>query len=128
MNTTQATNHETTTERALPLRRPRTNLYETSDGYRVECALPGVGEQDVDVRLEGNLLSLSAQSRVAEPEGTSGLALVRAEFEPARFETSFRLGEDVDPASVRASLKHGLLRIDVRRRASVEQKIPIQQG
>lgn len=132
MNTSEVTREETraseSSQPTLPVYRPRTNLYETAEGYRVECALPGVGEQDVDVRLEDARLVLRAQARLVEPESASGLQLVRCEFEPARYETSFRLGEDVDPTTIRATLKHGLLRLDVKRRAKVEHKIPIQNG
>lgn len=127
-NVVSASNEVRANETNLPVYRPRTNLYETTDGYRVECALPGVGEQDADVRLEGDRLVLRAAAKLIEPDGAHNLQLVRCEFEPARYETSFRLGEDVDPATIRATLKHGLLRIDVKRRAKVEHRIPIQQG
>jgi HSP20 family protein len=129
MNTTQVQKSENrASESALPVYRPRTNLYETAEGYRVECALPGVGEDDVDVRVEDERLTLRATARLGTPESANGWQLVRCEFEPARYETSFRLGEDVDPATIRATLKHGLLRLDVQRRAKVEHKIPIQHG
>lgn len=112
---------------ALPRVRPLTNLIETSEGYRLEFLLPGVAEKDVDVRLEGDVLTLRATPSIEEPAGNEW-RLVRNEFEPARFEHSFRLGRGLDPASIRAQLRHGLLRIDVRRATTVEQRIPVKQG
>lgn len=115
-------------ETALPTVRPLTNLIETKEGFRLEFLLPGVAEKDVDVRVEGDLLVLRAMPSVEEPvDGAAeGWRLVRGEFELARFEHGFRLGRGVDPASIRAELKGGLLRIELKRMAPVEQRIPVR--
>ena len=130
-NQMECANTGATTREALPTIRPRTNLSETPDGFLLECALPGVDEKDVQVELEGSVLTLRAESRLAEAspnaDGAAELRCVRAEFFPALYARSFRLGEGLDPASVRASLKHGLLRIDVRRLAPVQRRIEIKQ-
>lgn len=110
----------------LPELRPRTNLSETADGYLLECALPGVAEKDVQVELEGSVLRLRAEAKLAEP--ANDMRVVRAELQPAVYARTFRLGEGLDPASVRASLKHGLLRIEVRRATPVQRRIDVQAG
>ncbi len=115
---------EATNAVSLPSVRPLTNVIETKDGYRLEFLLPGVAEKDVDVRLEGEVLTLRAVPTVEEV--TDGWRLVRGEFELARFEHSFRLGRGMDPDSIRAELRNGLLRIELKRVAPVEQRIPVR--
>jgi HSP20 family protein len=107
---------------ARPVLRPRTNRVETASGYTLEIALPGVEEQDLEIQLENDVLTVGADVRFEEPEG---LRLVHAEFAPARYMRRFQLGSGLDPESVRAQFRNGLLRIDVRRRAPVEKRIQV---
>lgn len=126
MNAIQVRTNQAGATATLSELRPRTNLSETPEGYLLECALPGVAEKDVQVELEGNVLSLRAEGRI--PEAAGDMRVVRAELAPAVYARSFRLGEGLDPASVKASLKHGLLRIEVRRATPVQRRIDVQAG
>ena len=57
------------TERAPQI---RIDLSETDDQYAVKAEIPGVRKEDIDVRIDGNLVTISAESKSQkeEKEGT----------------------------------------------------------
>lgn len=102
---------------------PRTDVFAGDEGAVLVCELPGVAESDVDVQLDGDVLHVSARAGWAAPEN---LRLVHGEFEPVRYERRFRLGDHLDRESVRATLRDGLLRIDVAPRANPARRIEVR--
>lgn len=93
---------------------PAVNVVETEDGLTVTAALPGVEERDVDVRLSGGSLVLSAQRSLAEP-GKRGVLHV-LEIAPGRLERRVRLPDGAAHAIESARLERGLLTVTLRRR------------
>lgn len=104
---------------------PRTDVYSGDESCVLVCELPGVAEADVEVKLDGTVLHVSARTSWSEP---GELRLVHGEFEPARYERRFRLGEHLDRDSIRATLRDGLLRIDVKARAESARKIEVESA
>ena len=102
---------------------PRTDVYASDETCVLVCELPGVAEADVEVKLDGAVLHVSARTSWNAPEGAR---LVHGEFEPVQYERRFRLGEHLDRDSIRATLRDGLLRIDVRARTEAARKIEIR--
>lgn len=44
------------------------NVYETKDDVVVEAAMPGIKEEDINVTVEGDLITVSGEARVDEKE------------------------------------------------------------
>lgn len=80
------------------------------DGAQLVMSLdaPGVTEKDVDITLEGDVLTLRAESRRTEAEGYK---LVRSERSAFRLFEQIELPVRVDGNSVQAVLKDGVLTI-----------------
>jgi HSP20 family protein len=87
---------------------PPVDIYETTDGLVLMADLPGVSKDALDVRVEDNLLTIQGRTSHAVP----GSPLHR-EFELVNYFRQFELSEKVNQAGIGASLKHGVLKLDL---------------
>lgn len=89
---------------------PPVDIYEDGDGLVVKADLPGVARENLDVRVENNLLSIRGR-----PEhGASGDPIYR-EYELANFFRQFELNDRVDQTKISAELRHGVLTLTLPR-------------
>jgi len=87
---------------------PLIDIHEGSDGLVLEADLPGVGENDVSIQLEDNVLMLHAKVQPAIPEGAR---VLHAEYGVGDFTRSFILSDEVERSKISAELKNGVLRL-----------------
>ena len=96
-----------------------TDIAETPEGYRIEADLPGFTPEDVEVRIEDNVLVIEAgaadgkDSPAADDENRTWFIRERIEGSRRR---SFALPEDADTGTLHAELKNGRLRVDFEKR------------
>jgi len=83
------------------------DLAETDDAYIVKAALPGVAAADVDVSVQGNLLSIQAETR-AETEQEGQRWLMR-ERRGGMVQRTVTLPSAVDAERAEASAENGIL-------------------
>jgi HSP20 family protein len=83
---------------------PPVDIYEVGEALVVTADLPGVPKENLDIRVENNLLTIRGrplhQSR-GEP--------VYREYELVNYFRQFELSEKVDQAKISAELQHGVL-------------------
>lgn len=111
--TTAVQTTETQTPEATerhPVATPRVDIYERPEGVVLVADLPGVSEQTVDIELEGDLLTISARPAFEMPEG---FEQTYGEFRASGFYRQFRIGERVDREKIQASVRHGVLRVEL---------------
>lgn len=101
---------------------PAVNVAETKDGYRLEMALSGWNQNDVNINLEGNLLSISGEHLTKQNE--DGEQYTRREFSRSSFSRTFTLPETVDAERIAADFQNGLLVINVPKREEAKKKGP----
>jgi HSP20 family protein len=85
---------------------PPVNLYETADGAVLTAELPGVREEDLEVSVQANRVSLRGQRAIAYPEDASAH---RRERQVGGFHRTVVLPFDVDGDRVEASYRQGVL-------------------
>ncbi|HEY2436979.1 MAG TPA: Hsp20/alpha crystallin family protein [Solirubrobacteraceae bacterium] len=100
---------------------PAMDLVETGDHYVLRADLPGLSDEDVNVQLEDNVLTISGE-RKAEHE-TQQEGYHRLERASGAFFRSLTLPEGVDPDGVQANFDRGVLEIRIPK---PEQKKPRQ--
>jgi HSP20 family protein len=83
---------------------PPVDIFETGDGLVVKADLPGVAKQELDVRVENNLLTIRGKPSHVPP----GEPLYR-EYGLVNFFRQFELNEKVDQSKISAELTHGVL-------------------
>lgn len=99
---------------------PAFEVKETKDGYEFRGDIPGVKEDDVEVTITGNRLSI-AGSREQEVEETTGRYFA-SERLYGSFVRTFTLPEGVDPDGVSASLESGVLHVTLPKKAESQPK------
>jgi HSP20 family molecular chaperone IbpA len=87
---------------------PRADIYETDDELVVVADMPGVDENSVEVTLEKNVLTITGNVDLVQPENFS---LAYAEYEEGDYERSFTLSNEIDLNSIEATVKDGVLRL-----------------
>jgi HSP20 family molecular chaperone IbpA len=98
---------------------PPTDIYETEDAVVLVADMPGVGEKDVDVQLEQGVLTIRGH---VTPEDHEGFQPAYGEYRVGDYERSFTLSDEVDPEGIDATLKNGVLRLDLRKKEEVKPK------
>jgi HSP20 family protein len=96
------------TSRAVPPQTPLIDIHEGTDGLVLEADLPGVGQDNVSIHLEDNVLTLTA--KVDAPFAGSARTL-HEEYRQSDFQRSFILSDEVDRERISADLKNGVLRL-----------------
>ena len=91
---------------------PPTNLYDSGSGLVIEAEVPGMKEGDDAVTLNRDVLTLAGERKVQPPEGYS---THRNERSSVRFSRSYALPVQVDPDQVKATLKNGVLRVELEK-------------
>jgi len=90
---------------------PAMDLVETDDHFVLRADLPGLSEDDVDVTLENDVLTVSGQ-RKAETE-TREKGYYRVERASGSFRRSLSLPEGVDPDAIEANFDKGVLEVRI---------------
>ncbi|HEY6645105.1 Hsp20/alpha crystallin family protein [Povalibacter sp.] len=90
---------------------PVADITETDKEYVIKAELPEVKKEDVKITLENGVITLSGERRQQKEE--KGENEIRIESYYGTFSRSFSLPENVDPKSVRAESKDGVVRIRI---------------
>jgi HSP20 family protein len=93
--------------------RPAVNVAQTDTGFRIEVAAPGLGKEDFNVKVEGRLLSISAEKTATE---SSEAKVLRREFAYHKFERSFTLPDSIDADNIKAAYQNGVLTLELSRK------------
>jgi HSP20 family protein len=95
---------------------PLADVYETADAFIALIELPGLGQDDIEIQVDGEELTIRGERRMsasARPE-----SFHRMERSYGFFSRSFRLTEDTDPSRLTAQFKDGLLRLEAPKERS----------
>ena len=93
---------------------PRVDVREEEERYLLEAELPGFSENEVDVKVEDNLLTISSRKEEEKNEEKSGTYLVR-ERRSSSFSRSFVLPRDVDSQKINGTFADGVLTLTLEK-------------
>ncbi|MFF4948416.1 Hsp20/alpha crystallin family protein [Streptomyces chattanoogensis] len=88
---------------------PPADMHETDEAYVVECELPGIRREEIDVEVSESELSISGELKEREREGV----LRRRGRPTGRFEYRVMLPTNVKADDVHASLSEGVLTVTI---------------
>lgn len=95
---------------------PRMNLCETDTGYRLEAELPGVSEDDVEITLADDVLTIRGEKKGEHSEQRENYHVMERSY--GSFARSIRLPFTVSPDEVGASFRDGLLTVTLPKKAA----------
>ena len=98
---------------------PVVDIEESAEAYTIRAELPGLSKEKVKVTVENGALTLSGERDLERRVETK--TFHRVERSHGTFTRSFTLPDDVDPESVAANFKDGLLEIQIAKR---EEALP----
>lgn len=98
---------------------PRVDIYETRDALFLIADMPGVDDKSVDVELEKNILTISGR---VENGRVKDYNLVFSEYEVGDYERTFTLSNEIDREKIRATVKQGVLRLELPKAEKVKPK------
>jgi len=102
------------------------DLKEDDNAYRVHADIPGVKKEDIHVSIEGNQVSISAESKM-EKEEKKGEKVLRSERYYGKAERSFTLAHEVDESQSQARYSDGVLELTLPKKApSSAKKLAVQ--
>ena len=95
----------------------KTDVREKSGGYELTMDLPGFKKDEVTAELNDGYLTISAAKGLDkdEQEKESGRYIRRERYAGA-CQRSFYVGEEITEDDIRATFKHGILRLFVQRK------------
>lgn len=86
---------------------PRADIYQNGEDVILELDMPGVSKENVDIQLEGDVLTLTG--KIAEIP--SQWSLIHCESVQRDYQRAFELGPDVDTDNIKAQMKAGVLSV-----------------
>ena len=106
---------------------PAMDLAESGDHYVLQADLPGLSEKDVQIELEGNVLTISGERKAQRSEDTGGYRRVERSY--GSFSRSLTLPKGVNPEAVEASFEHGVLEVRIPKPEQIKpRKVTISVG
>ena len=103
------------------------NVYEEGDNLVLEAHLPGFKPDDIDVSVDGGILTIRCQAK-ADEEPKERSYFVR-QHRTSSFAWSLRLPDSVDVDAARATFEHGVLRLAFPKAEPARpRRVPIATG
>lgn len=104
----------------------KTDVREKADSYELTMDLPGFKKDEVTAQLKDGYLTVSAAKGLDkdEQEKDNGRYIRRERYAGA-CQRSFYVGEDIAEEDIKASFKHGILKLSIPKKeakAAVEDK------
>jgi HSP20 family protein len=105
---------------------PKVDVTEKGDAYVVRADLPGVRKEDIQVTIEANQVTISAEVK-RESEQKDGERVVRSERYVGAVSRSFVLPVEIDEAASNARYENGVLELTLAKKAeAAARKLTIQ--
>jgi HSP20 family protein len=99
---------------------PAVNILEDDKQFEIEFAAPGMRKEDFKVKIENNVLNVSAEHKEEKEERKK--KYTRQEYSYNSFSRSFTLPENVREDDVKASYQDGVLRLNIAKKALTVSK------
>ena len=107
----------------------KVDVKETGDAYTVQAEIPGVPKEDIQVAVDGNVVSLRAEIRQQDSTGQDEKTL-RSERYYGAVSRSFQLASDIDQTQAKAKYDNGVLTLTLPKKAAMSgaQRLTIDEA
>jgi len=106
---------------ALSSWKPAVDIYDKDEAIVIHAELPGVQKENISIEVKENVLTLKGE-RIENKEITQD-KFFRKERSFGSFQRAFTLPSAIDPESIKASFKDGVLEVEIPK---PEEKKPKQ--
>jgi HSP20 family protein len=99
---------------------PPVDVYEDEHNLVLKLEIPGVNEEDLDVQLENNTLTVKGERKFEKEEKEENFHRIERRY--GSFLRTFRLPNTIDTEKVEAHYDKGVLKVSLARRAEAKPK------
>ena len=92
---------------------PAADVYQTPDGWVVKVELAGVSPEDIEIDIQGNVLSIAGCRK--DRSCAAGVSYQQMEITYSNFEKTLRFPSTIEGAVVEHEFENGLLIITLRK-------------
>ncbi len=100
---------------------PAVNISENEKNYEIEMAIPGMKKNDFKIKLENNMLTISAEHKEEKEEQKKNYT--RQEYRFDSFTRSFNLPENTKEDGIEAHYEDGVLKLQVAKKVMATPKV-----
>ncbi len=97
---------------------PAVNVTEGKDDFRLDIAIPGLSKKDIEISIDKNILTISADKKIEAQEGES---YTRKEFSFNKFKRTFKLNDKIDTTKINAAYKNGILSLTLSKKEEAKE-------
>ncbi len=105
--------------RTRPVFLPATDIIETKDSFVIMADMPGADEQQIEIKLENDLLTLKGHVPIEE---LPGYELRHQGYIAGDYERSFTLSNNVSRENMAARMNNGVLRITLQKQRELQPR------
>ena len=99
---------------------PAVDVYEDEHKVTLKLEVPGVNEQDLDVQVENNTLTVRGERKFEKEEKEENFQRIERRY--GSFSRSFTLPNTIDTENVKANYESGVLKIELAKREEAKPK------
>jgi HSP20 family protein len=99
---------------------PRTDIYEEDDKVVLDIETPGMREEDLNITLEGNTLTVDGERKMENERKKDRYQRVERWY--GSFSRTFTLPGTIDPNSIEAKYEHGILHVTMTKKADARPR------
>jgi HSP20 family protein len=100
---------------------PPVDVYEDEHHITLKIEVPGIDEQDINVSIENNTLTVYGERTLEKDEKEENFQRIERMY--GSFTRSFTLPNTVDPEQISANYEKGMLRIRLAKKAEAKPKL-----
>ena len=105
---------------------PPVDIFEAGDLFILKLEVPEVDKESIDIKVEENELTITGGRRLEQ--GTEGEQNLRMERGYGTFTRSFTLTKSIEASGIKASIKDGILRVELPKKEEVKPKQIVIEG
>ncbi len=105
----------------------RIDVSERNDAYVVKADIPGVKKEDINVRVDGNVIQIDAEVKREKETKGNGDKVLRSERYCGTISRTFSLAQDAEDGKAQAKYADGVLTLELpKKTTAASKKVPVQ--
>ena len=100
--------------------RPKSNIIEAEDGFKIELVIPGFEKKDISIELKESVLSIYSDKELEKAESSENYTT--KEFIRETFKRSFSLPDGIEETEIKADLKGGILTVSLPKSKKAKER------
>jgi len=105
-----------------PVLKMRVDVSEKDNAYEVKADIPGVKKEDINIRIDGNIVQIDAEVKREKETKGNGDKVLCSERYCGNVSRTFSLADDVDESKAEAKYADGVLTLQLPKKVTAASK------